>query len=130
MLAQHLEDAGFQVTTSADGAGALSLLATAPAFDALVTDLSMPGVDGLSVIRAARASCPSMPALLLTGYAGDEAALALGIFNSGMVSLLRKPVGSVELIDRLGAMLAMKCDADGFQAATVRSSARENFAAE
>jgi FixJ family two-component response regulator len=47
-----------------------------------------------------------MPAILLTGYAGDDAALALGRLFDGAVSLMRKPVTDDQLLDRLSAMLA------------------------
>ena len=60
------------------GAEALALLAAGEAVDILVTDLSMPGMDGLAVIRAVQERRAGLPAVLLTGYAGDGAALALG----------------------------------------------------
>ena len=41
--------------------------------DVLVTDLSMPGIDGLAVIRQAQCERPGLPAVLLTGYAGHGA---------------------------------------------------------
>ena len=44
----------------------------------IVTDLSMPGMDGVAVIRAVRERLPGLPAVLLTGYGGDGAALAVG----------------------------------------------------
>lgn len=108
VLAEYLEAGGYNVLSAANGAEALTLLASEQVVDALITDLSMPGMDGLAVIRSARERYPVLPAILLTGYAGDDDALALGRSIGGAVSLLRKPIGDVRLLDRLGAMLAVE----------------------
>jgi len=109
VLGQQLADAGFEVVTAADGAEALALAAREPV-DAVVTDLSMSGLDGLAVIRGLQARSPGLPAVLLTGYAGDETALALSGAMSGTFSLLRKPVSELQLLDRLSALLAARPD--------------------
>jgi signal transduction histidine kinase/ActR/RegA family two-component response regulator len=108
VIAQHLEDAGYRVLVAANGTEALALLADGEAIDALATDLSMPDMDGLAVIRAAQDRYPGLPAVLLTGYAGDGAALAVGGAVSGTFSLLRKPVSGVQLVDRVRALLAAR----------------------
>ena len=92
VLAEQLEEAGYRVLAAASGTEALALLAAGTSVDALVTDLTMPGIGGLAVIRAAQERYPGLPAVLLTGYAGDGAALAVGGAVSGSFSLLRKPV--------------------------------------
>jgi CheY-like chemotaxis protein len=107
VLAQQLEEAGFHVLVAESGAEALALSAKEQ-IDAVVTDLSMPGVDGLAVIKGIQARSPGLPAVLLTGYAGDETALALSGAMSGTFSLLRKPVTETHLLDRLGALLAAR----------------------
>ena len=106
-LAAALEDAGYSVVTAADGAEALELLRSPVAVDILVTDLSMPGVDGLTVIRQAQRERPGLPAVLLTGYAGHGAQLAVGESVSGAFSLLRKPTSAAQLVDRIEALLAV-----------------------
>jgi CheY-like chemotaxis protein len=68
----------------------------------------MPGIDGLAVIRAAQAQHPGLPAVLLTGYAGDGTALAVGDAVNGTFSLLRKPVSGVRLVDRVQALMAAR----------------------
>jgi PAS domain S-box-containing protein len=105
VLAEQLQDAGYGVIAVADGAEALAILSSGAPVDALVTDLAMPGMDGLAVIRAAQERCPGLPAVLLTGYAGDGASLAVSGAVTGTFSLLRKPVSGVQLIDRIRALL-------------------------
>lgn len=112
MLVEHLEDAGFSVVSVASGAEALAVLASAEVVDALVTDLAMPGIDGLAVIRAAQERRPGLPTVLLTGYAGDGAALAVGGAISGAFSLLRKPVRVHDLADRIQSLIAARKSAN------------------
>ena len=104
--AAYLEDEGFRPLLAANGAEALALLDAGQRVDAVVTDLSMPGMDGIAVIRAAQQRRPGLPALLLTGYAQDEAVLAVEGAVSGGFSLLRKPVRGSELVDRVRALVA------------------------
>ena len=108
-LSKSLEEHGYDVKVAATGAEALSIAAEEKV-DALVTDLSMPGLDGLAVIRGVQALHPGAPAVLLTGYAGDETALALRGAMSGTFSLLLKPVTEVQLLDRLTTLLAARTE--------------------
>jgi CheY-like chemotaxis protein len=80
--------------------------------DIIVSDLTMPVMDGVTLIRLAQERRPDLPAVLLTGYAGDGAALAVGSAVSGTFSLLRKPVSGVQLVDRINALLASRKRAD------------------
>ena len=106
-LATSLEDAGYAVMVAADGPEALDLLRTTAVVDVLVTDLSMPGLDGLALIRQAQRQRSGLPAVLLTGYAGHGAELAVGGLVSGAFSLVRKPVTAAQLADRIEALLAV-----------------------
>ena len=108
ILAEQLDGAGYSTLVAATGAEALALLKAGEAVDILVTDLSMPGMDGLAVIRAAQEAHPGLPAVLLTGYAGDGAAIAVGRAVTGPFTLLRKPIRLHELTDRLQALLAAR----------------------
>ncbi len=105
VLAMELQESGFDVLCAASGTEALALLDAGERLAALVTDLSLPGMDGLSVIRAVQERHRGLPAILLTGYAGDGAALAMGGAISGGFSLLRKPVNGTQLADRLATLL-------------------------
>src|SRR5690349_18429380 len=68
VLARHLADRGYAVMQAPEGATALALLEAGEAVDALVSDLSMPRMNGVALIREARRRRPGLPALLLTGF--------------------------------------------------------------
>jgi PAS domain S-box-containing protein len=110
MLAAELAERGLEVTVAEHAEAALHRLAAAEEPDVLVTDMTMPGMDGLRLIAAARRRCPALPALLLTGYAGgatlgEEPVLAEGIL------LLRKPAGGALLLDRIARLLGAGAEA-------------------
>ncbi len=106
-LAASLQEAGYVVLPVADGAAALEQIRSPAIVDILVTDLSMPGIDGLTLIRQAQRERSGLPAVLLTGYAGHGAQLAVGNSVSGAFSLMRKPVTAAQLADRIEALLAV-----------------------
>ena len=106
VLATELADHGYTVIPVASGAAALALLDAGERVDALVSDLSMPGMDGVALIRAAQERRPDMPAVLLTGYAGDVTAFAVGKSFTGPFSLLRKPISGMLLADGVAMLLA------------------------
>jgi two-component system, chemotaxis family, chemotaxis protein CheY len=68
MLSFTLEDAGYQVLEAVDGADALSKLAAGEKVDLLITDLNMPIMDGIELIRAVRADPANrfIPIIMLT----------------------------------------------------------------
>ena len=108
-LEEQLADAGFTVLCASNAAEALACLDVEPSIRVLVSDLSMPGgMDGIALIREAQARHPDLPAVLLTGYAGDgrETDLALGGLQGGRFSLLHKPMSGALLAARITALLA------------------------
>ena len=71
VLTGELSDRGFEVIEAENGAAALALLETGATVELIVTDLAMPGIDGVALIHAAQERNRRLPAILLTGYAGD-----------------------------------------------------------
>jgi PAS domain S-box-containing protein len=104
-LVAQLEAEGYIVLSASGAEQALSLLGTTAGIDVLVTDLAMPGSNGLTLIQEAQRLRPGLPAILLSGYAEDAAALAVGGAVSGSYSLLRKPVSGPQLANRIAAVL-------------------------
>ncbi len=78
----------FEVTTAGDGDRALALIAAGD-FDVIVTDIRMPGADGLAVLREARARDPDVEVILMTAFATVPA--AVDAIRQGAFDYLAKP---------------------------------------
>jgi len=70
-VARALSRDGHQVTPVADGLAALAALA-AEDFDLLLTDIVMPGLDGIALALKAGKDYPAMKILLMTGYSAER----------------------------------------------------------
>ena len=86
LLTQTLAD--YVVDAAADGAEALNRMKT-QAYNLLVTDLRMPGIDGLSVINEARRMNAGLPVIVITGFSTE--ATAIDAANIGVSGYLTKP---------------------------------------
>ena len=62
---------GHEITAVDDGTGALEALAEEP-FDLLLTDIVMPGLDGIALALKVTKDLPELPILLMTGYAAEH----------------------------------------------------------
>lgn len=94
-VSAYLEDSGFLCLEAASGLEGLELFGRHPV-DLVVTDLRMPGLDGLEVLTRLKASSPGTPVVVLTGATDAvdaEEALALGA-----AACLTKPVANLELL--------------------------------
>ena len=101
LLKTFLEQNGVSVIGAPDGTTGLQLLA-AGAFDAVLLDVMMPGIDGLEVVRRIR-SKSSVPVLMLTAR-GDETDRVVGL-EIGADDYVPKPFSPRELLARLRAVL-------------------------
>ena len=63
----ELEDLGFSVSTVADGQEALKVLATTP-FQVVITDLKMPGMSGMDLLRRVRNDYPETAVIMITAF--------------------------------------------------------------
>ncbi len=98
-----LRRAGFEVLTAGSAEEALEMLeAGAPAPLALVSDVVMPGMDGLELAQKLRERDPELPVLLVSGYA--EAALGRDL-SAERIRLLPKPYGLADLVAELRSLL-------------------------
>jgi excisionase family DNA binding protein len=88
LLAKTLALAEYDVDISPDGRMALERLRIIP-YDLLITDLKMPGVDGLNVIREARRLKADLPVIIITGFSTE--ASAIEAVNLGVSGYLTKP---------------------------------------
>lgn len=105
ILVQGLEAEGYTVVAASSGPGALALLDAGQAIDLIISDLSMPDMDGLMLIREAQRRRQKLPAILLTGFANNAAELALTGTMAGTFTLLRKPVSGRLIAERVSKLL-------------------------
>jgi diguanylate cyclase (GGDEF)-like protein len=85
---------GHAVRTASSGEEASRMLA-GERFDVLVTDIIMPGLDGIQLVREARARDPDLEAVAVTGH--EDVRLAVGAMKAGCADFLTKPVDRQEL---------------------------------
>src|SRR6476661_1579516 len=109
MLERTLAAEGYAVDAVADGGSALAH-AEAAAPDAIVLDVSMPGMDGLAVARRLRSKGVATPILMLTARDGVHDRVA-GL-DAGADDYLVKPFAVVELAARMRALLRRTRPAD------------------
>jgi excisionase family DNA binding protein len=88
LLSKTLALAEYDVDLAPDGRAALDRLRMIP-YDLLITDLKMPGVDGLTVIREARRLKADLPVIIITGFSNE--ASAIEAVNLGVSGYLTKP---------------------------------------
>ena len=88
LLSKTLALAEYDVDMASDGRAALERLRIIP-YDLLITDLKMPGVDGLTVIREARRLKADLPVIIITGFSNE--ASAIEAVNLGVSGYLTKP---------------------------------------
>ena len=100
-LAALLERNQYLVDVVHTGTDALDYILAAP-YDALVLDIMMPGLDGLEVLRRARAEGVTTPALFLT--AKSEVADRVAGLDAGADDYLPKPFATAEFLARVRAL--------------------------
>jgi DNA-binding response OmpR family regulator len=97
-----LKAAGYEVATATDGVVALEL-ARAGAFDLLLLDLGLPGLDGLEVLRRLRERANPIPVIILTAH--DSASDTVAGFEGGANDYVSKPFRFDELLARVRVRL-------------------------
>jgi DNA-binding NtrC family response regulator len=101
-LSDDLEDAGHTIQLASDGDSALALLRSC-AYDCVVTDLAMPGADGMAVLAAAREK--GIDAVMITGH--GSVGRAVEAMRAGAFDFIEKPfLGDVlvRVLARLGEL--------------------------
>lgn len=90
LLSKTLALAEYEVDTAADGAAALDRLRDhRGAYDLMIADLRMPGMDGLTLIREAKQINAQMPIIIITGFSTESSAIEA--VNLGVAGYLTKP---------------------------------------
>ena len=74
MIAEHLSDRGYAAVAESSPRKAVEMLST-QRFDVLVTDLRMPDIDGITLLRISRELDPKRPVIMLTAHSTVETAV-------------------------------------------------------
>ena len=101
-----LETAGYEVAEAADGEAALRAFGDGGAFDAVLLDQRMPGLDGLEVLGRMKASRGDVPIIMVTAYRTIE--LAVDAMKLGATDFVRKPMTPETLRHAVAAALAKR----------------------
>ena len=101
LLSSALERNGFDVVTAGSAEEALAL--ASPAFQILLSDISLPGMSGVQLARQLRRNMPSLRVLLMSGYAREE-------FSSGPnavedLPFIPKPFATRTVVERLRSLI-------------------------
>jgi len=104
-IAEQLSDRGYHVEQAESGEAAIARLADF-AFDIIITDLRLPGVDGSAVIEAAVARYPDIIAIVVTGYGTVKDAVEA--IKRGASDFVSKPFQIDELLHVLGSALEQR----------------------
>ncbi|HYS44580.1 MAG TPA: sigma-54 dependent transcriptional regulator [Geobacteraceae bacterium] len=89
-----LKSAGFEITGAATGHEAFELL-TAGSFDIVITDLFLPDLNGIDILKRVKALSPAMEVILITGHASAETAVRA--MKEGAFDYITKPLNLDEL---------------------------------
>ncbi len=99
-----LKDEGFSVALACDGEAALET-ASCVEFDVLLTDLRMPRLDGVELIRRLRASRPDLPVVIMSGNAPANLRDILVRRGEGPLVMVAKPMRLTQLLSALHEVL-------------------------
>lgn len=87
---------GYKVKTADRGDTALSALESNADYDLIITDLNLPGVSGIDVIKRAKALCPEVPVVLITAFASIDSAVAA--MKAGAFDYIPKPFNNEQVL--------------------------------
>jgi len=97
LLSRTLELAEYDVLAVSDGISALHRLReTGEAYNLVIADLRMPGMDGLTLIREVKQIHPQLPIIIITGFSSESSAIEA--VNLGVSGYLTKPVGIPQVL--------------------------------
>jgi len=96
---------GYQVDTSGSGRLALEKVQE-ESYDVVITDLKMPGMDGMEVLKAIKILQPEVPVIIITGYATVETAVEA--MKSGAFDYISKPFTAEQIIEKAKAAVSQR----------------------
>mgnify|MGYP002624578005 CR=1 FL=1 len=104
-LRDDLEEAGHKVTVVTDGTKAHEELRLRR-YDLLITDIRMPGMDGISLLRAAKGLDPAMEVIVITGHGTVESAVEA--LREGAWDYVLKPFLNEDMLRKVGNLVKVR----------------------
>jgi DNA-binding NtrC family response regulator len=104
-----LTDEGFEVDTSLDGRQGLDW-AIERSYDVVLTDIRMPDIGGMKVLRDVKRINPTLPVIMITGYASVESAVQA--MKLGAAEYIEKPFEPEQLLDAVSRALGISKEAE------------------
>jgi len=101
-LVDVLKDEGYEVAAAANTDAALELIEQGE-FDVVITDLRMPGRDGIALLREVRKICPQTLVILVTAYASVETAIQA--LREGAHDYMIKPLSYDDVLAKVARLL-------------------------
>lgn len=101
LLAEVLRDAGHEPLFAPDGKAALRVWRNA-SVDLVVTDIVMPGIDGLELLETVKSEDPAAPVIAISGISAKDLNKA---GRAGASAILTKPVDAAELLEEISRAL-------------------------
>lgn len=111
-LADSLMTEGHDVVEATDGNHALTLLRQ-QAFHVMITDMRMPGLDGMTLLQKAKAQLPEMEVVVLTAYGTVKTAVEA--MKMGAIDFLQKPLSGPDEIRMIAARAIERCQLKAFK---------------
>ncbi len=105
VVVEELRSLGYAAVAAEDGPSALGLIDAGEIPHLMVTDFSMPGMNGVGLINEVRRRIPGLPVLLMTGYADAVASGEGQGFFDRTTMLVRKPVPAGQLAELVAEMM-------------------------
>ncbi len=105
LIADLLSKLGHQCTLANNGMEALDQF-NGNIFDAVITDIGMPEMDGIALTRELSSLCPDLPIMVMTGYGKEYLELAI---RAGAWDFIGKPFSIDEFIFRFTRMMDYYC---------------------
>ncbi len=102
VVATYLATQGHQVAAASDGMKALNGIHR-NRYDAVITDIVMPGLDGISLIKEVLSLYPKLPIMVMTGYGKDYS--TEDALKAGALEFIGKPFGYDEFVLRFNKMM-------------------------
>jgi DNA-binding NtrC family response regulator len=120
-----LEGEGYRVRTSASGQAAGEMI-RAEDFDVVITDLKMPGMDGIEVLSTIKILQPNVPVMIVTGYSTVDTAVEA--MKQGAFDYIAKPFTSEVIIGKVQKAVAGKVSATKNISAKEKDASDNGFA--